>query len=172
MPDVYDFELSDTGLSTFLVVCQSYKSMSKLAGARLGKVGLTSESLGVLWACRDYPDTVIPAEISRMIYRENNSVAVLLNGLEKDGHISRIPKRKGQPYTEIKITQKGLQALASGTAILKDVVTKLTSGLSPEEHEQLQRLGRQLRDKALQELHLEVGPHKNSKLPQPPPLNW
>jgi len=37
------------------------------------------------WASRDSPNTVTPAETARLLFQENQSVAVSLNRMEKEG---------------------------------------------------------------------------------------
>ena len=102
MPDMYDFEFADQALTTYTALRQAWVAVNRLAEARLGKINLTPEMLAVLWAARDYPGRLIPAEIARLTHRENQTIAGLLNRMEKFGLVQRIPKRKGKPFTEVK----------------------------------------------------------------------
>jgi len=60
-PDVYDLEFADAALTTYVLLRQAWLAVNRVAEARLAKVGLTPEKFLVLWICRDYPDTLIPA---------------------------------------------------------------------------------------------------------------
>jgi len=158
MYDVYDLTFSEPALTTFTMLRQAWLAVSKLAETRLAKVGLTPETLAVLWACRDYPGKLIPAEIARLTHRENQTIAGLLNRMEREGLTQRIPKRKGQPFTEIKITAKGKQLCDSGVPIMKSVITDVMAGLSMRNQEKFQELSKTVRDQALERLHIEAGP--------------
>lgn len=157
---MYELRFNETAMTTWAVLSQTWTAVNKVAEAKLAKVGLTPEKATVLWACRDYPAPLIPAEIARLMFRENQTIAGLLNRMEKDGLVTRIPKRKGQPYTEIKITDKGKELCDPGVEVYKGLIFDLMAVLPEEEQEQLQKSLRVLRDKMLQELHLEI---KNPK---------
>jgi DNA-binding MarR family transcriptional regulator len=158
MPDVYDFKFTDQALTTYTLVRQAWVNVNRLAEAKLGKVGLTPETLAVLWAASDYPGTLIPAEIARLTHRENQTIAGLLNRMEKAGLIQRIPKRKGKPFTEVKITDKGRELCDAGVPIFKAMVTDLISDMPVKMQKECQEWHRILRDKALDRLHLEAVP--------------
>ena len=119
---------------------------------------MTPEKLAVLWACRDYPGTLTPAELSRLLFRKENTVTGLLNRMERDGLIKRIPRRKGKPFVEVKITPKGEEAMSPALPVHKELIEELASDLSAEQQEKLQDSLRALRDKALETLRLEPRP--------------
>jgi len=169
---MYDFEFPDNSLTTFAMLRQTWAAINKLAETKLGKVGLTPEKVAVLWACRDYPGTLTPAEISRLVFRENQTVAGLLNRMESEGFVKRIPKRKGHPFTEVRLTPRGEEACAPGIEIMKNVVKELMAALPSQKQEQLQGLLRTLRDKALQSLYIEPATPRGYPKGTPIPVNW
>ena len=155
---MYDFQFSDPAFATHALLRQAWIAVSKVMEQRLAKVDLTPEKLAVLWACRDYPSTLIPAELSRLLFREEQTVTGLLNRMERDGLIKRIPKRKGKPFTEIKITGRGEEALATALPIQKALIEELASNLTAKQQEDLQDSLRVMRDKSLETLNLEPRP--------------
>jgi DNA-binding MarR family transcriptional regulator len=171
-PDVYDFQFSDQALTTYTVLRQAWLAVNRLAETRLGKIGLTPETLAVLWAARDYPGRLMPAEIARMTHRENQSIAVLLNRMEKTGLITRTPKRKGKPFTDVKLTDKGRKLCDDGLPVLKSIVSDLMSDMPAAKQKECEEWHRGLRDKALDKLHLEVGPEAGGVLAKPVPVKW
>jgi DNA-binding MarR family transcriptional regulator len=172
MPDLYDLEFTDQALTTYTALRQAWVAVNRLAEARLGKLGLTPETLSVLWAARDYPGKLIPAEIARLTHRENQTIAGLLNRMEKSGLITRIPKRKGKPFTEVQLTAKGQKLCDDGVPVLKAIVSDLISEMPAQKQKQCQEWHRGLRDKALDKLHLEVGPEAGGVLGKPVPVKW
>ena len=137
---MYDYNFSDSAFTTWVLLRQTWSAIQKVAERKLAKSGLTPEQVDVLWICRDYPDPLIPAEISRLMFREEQTVTGLLNRLEREGMVKRVPKRKGKPFTEIKITDKGTEAAGAGVEIAMSLITEVMSTLSAPEHEELQRL--------------------------------
>ena len=169
---MYDFKFADSAVSTFSMLRQTWAAANKVSETKLAKANLTPEKLAVLWACRDYPGTLTPAEIARLLFRENQSIAGLLNRMEKEGLVKRVPKRKGKPYTEVKITPKCEQLCGPGLPIIKTVITELAKSLTPQQHEQLQSLLQIFRDKALEMVYIE--PRETSCFPpgEPVRVNW
>ena len=172
MPDVYDLEFSDQALTTYILVRQAWLAVNRYAESKLAKVGVTPEKLLVLWACRDYPGTLIPAEIARITHLENQSIAGSLNRMEKEGLVQRIPKRKGRPFTEVKMTAKGKKLLAAALPVFKSVVSDLISDMPMQKQKQCQEWHRELRDKALDKLHLEAKRPTEGAAGKPIDLKW
>ncbi len=155
---MYDFRFSDSAFATHTLLRQAWIAVNKAMEYRLAKVGLAPEKLAVLWACRDYPGQLTPAEISRLLFREPQTISGLLNRMEREGLIKRILRRKGKPFTEVKITPKGEEAIGPALSVHKALIAELASNLSAEQQEKLQDSLRALRDKALETLHLEPRP--------------
>jgi len=153
---MYDFEYTEIAMTTWAVLRQASIAVNKAAEVKLAKVGLTPEKAAVLWACRDYPGTLTPAEIARLVFRENQTIAGLLNRMEKEGLVTRVPKRKGHPFTEVKMTAKGEKVCGPGVEILKGLIKGLVADVSVEEQKQLQKTLRKLRQKMMDDLHLEM----------------
>lgn len=169
---MYDFEFPEASLTTFTMLRQTWAAVNKVAEVRLGKVNLTPEKVAVLWACRDYPGILTPAEISRLVFRENQTVAGLLNRMESEGLVKRIPKRKGHPFTEIKLTPKGEELCGPGIEVMKKVVNELMAELPAQKQTQLRGLLQPLRDKALQSLYIEPSRPRGYPKGKPVPVNW
>ena len=169
---MYDFTFPESSLTTFTMLRQTWAAINKVAETRLAKVGLTPEKVAVLWACRDYPGILTPAEISRLVFRENQTVAGLLNRMESEGLVKRIPKRKGHPFTEVKLTPRGEQACAPGIEIMKNVVMEMMAGLPENKQKQLRDLLQPLREKSLQSLYIEPIKPRGYAEGEPIPVNW
>jgi len=155
---VYDFNFSDATLTTWVLLRQTRSAMQKVAERKLAKSGLTPEQVDVLWICRDHPEPLIPAELARLMFREEQTITGLLNRLEREGLVRRIPKRKGKPFTELKITDKGREAAGAGIEVARALMTEIMSTLSAPEHEELQRVLRVLERKMAELLQMELVP--------------
>ena len=155
---MYDYKFGGTSLSAWAQLRHTWIAMNKVAETRLLEVESTPETVGVLWACRDYPGPLHPAEIARLVFRAPHTVVGMLNRMEKEGLVVRIPKEPGHPFTEVKLTAKGEEACAPAIDLLKDVIAETMSVLSEEELEQLLKLTRVLLLKALDMLHMKLKP--------------
>jgi DNA-binding MarR family transcriptional regulator len=76
--------------------------------------------------------------------------------MEKEGLVTRVPKRKGHPFTEVKITSKGEKLAGPGIEIYKGLIKGLMSGMPVDEQKQLQKLLKVLRQKMLDEMHMDL----------------
>ena len=155
---MYDFRSYDEAFGTWALLHQAWYVLRKSEERKLAKAGLTPEKLELLWVCNAHPGPLTPAEISRATHRENQTTAGLLNRMEKEGLVRRVPKRKGRPFTEVQMTAKGQELFERGRKVALPHIRKLVSGLSTGELKQLQKLLRTLRQSALEELHLELLP--------------
>jgi len=155
---VYDYQFADSYQTAFVQLRQTSSAIYKLAERKLAKVGLTPMKVYVLWLCREHDGPLTPAEISRVFFRESQTIAGMLARMEKEGLIRRIPKRKGHPFTEVQITENGEEAWHKGVTVAVAVVEDMMSTLQAEELEQFQELLRKLRQKALGELREELMP--------------
>jgi DNA-binding MarR family transcriptional regulator len=172
MPDLYDLEFSDQALTTYILVRQAWLAINRYAEARLAKVGTTPETFLVPWTCKDYPAPLIPAEIARIAHRENQTIAGLLNRMEKQGLIQRIPKRTGHPFTEIKITAKGKKLLDAALPVFKSIVSDLMADMPLQKQKECQDWHRALRDKALDRLYPVAKPPPQRVIGKPITLKW
>jgi len=153
---MYDYKFAGASLTSWAQLRHTWIAMNKVAETRLGEIGATPESIAILWACRDFPGPLRPAEIARLVFRAPHTIAGLLKRMEKEGLVIRIPKKPGHPYTEVKLTPKGKKACAPAIEILKDVIAETMSVMSEEELEKLGELIRPLQLRALEMLNTSL----------------
>jgi len=169
---LYDIRLSDTNLTTWALVRQTWSIMYTAAESRLNKVGLTPEKLAVLWICRDYPGILTTAEIGRILSRHSQSVTGLLNRMEEEELVTRNPKRKGRPFTEVKLTAKGEEVCHKGIVLIKDLISVIAPALSEADQQQLQKLLGVLRQSVIGDLGTELIRPPDFSALDPIPVKW
>jgi DNA-binding MarR family transcriptional regulator len=133
---------------------------------------MSPEKFMVLWICRDYPSPLIPAEIARIAHRENHTIAVLLNRMEVEGLVQLVPRRKGHPFTEVKLTIEGKKLLEAALPVFKSTVSGLLGNLPLQKQKECQNWHRELRDRALDFMHLVVGEPSENITGKPTTLKW
>jgi len=169
---MYDLQLSDLTLTTWVLMRQTWSVMERAAEGRLAKVGLTPEKVAVLWVCRDYTGLLTTAEIARFLSRQSQSVTGLLNRMEKEGLVTRAPKRKGRPFTEVKLTEKGEKACRVGVAVVKVLVAETAPTLSREERQRLHGYLESLRQQLVDSMHMELTLPPDLPAEVPIPVRW
>ena len=169
---MYDLRLSDINLTIWALVRQTWSIMYKAAESRLNKVGLTPEKLAVLWICRDYPGILTTAEIARFLSRQSQSVTGLLNRMEEEKLVTRTPKRKGRPFTEVKLTTKGEEVCHNGIVVIKDLISVIAPALSEGDQQQLQKLLGALRQSAIGDLKTDLTRPPDFPTAELIPVKW
>ena len=153
---IYNLECKDKGMQTWMLLKQTAILCDQLAEQTLLDTGVTAETLTVLSILDKAKGSVIPAELARYTSRTNQTLAGLINRLERDDLAQRIKKAKGHPYTEVVITPKGKQLVKKASKVYDKLMSDMGALLCTKDHETLQyRLGL-IRDEAASRLHLKV----------------
>ena len=150
----YEIEFTDPAMASWALLRQTWAAASKTAETKLAKVGLTPEKAALLWACRSYPGLLTPAELGRLLFSESQTVIGLLNRMERDGLVRRIPKRKGRPFTEIRLTPKGSVLSEVGADTYQKLIVELMGDLP--EREQFHGTLRALRQRMLDQMYVSL----------------
>ncbi len=114
----------------------------------LAKVGITSIQAGVLMILKTATGPVTPTQLARTLYREPHSMSALLQRMEKQGLIERTKDLEQRNLVRISITRKGEQTFKRQWAA--KVTTNITSCLSDQEIEVLERSLEKLRARAVE----------------------
>ena len=157
---MYYYNVPDARVSAWMLLFQVAYAMRKAEDRKLlkAKVGLSHEKVIVLQLAKLYDSPLTPAEISRSLFRDGQTIAGLLNRMEKEGLVTRDKKRSGKPYTEVKATAKGEELCEPGVQTIVSFVRDIMSCLSTEELEQLHKLLVKIRQRVIDELHIELLP--------------
>jgi len=153
---IYNLECKDKGLQTWMLLKQTAILCDQLAEQTLLDTGVTAETLTVLSILDKAKGSVIPAELARYTSRTNQTLAGLINRLERDDLAQRIKKAKGHPYTEVVITPKGKQLVKKASKVYDKLIADMEGAIAPSAHAALQVSLGQIRDEAASRLHLKV----------------
>jgi DNA-binding MarR family transcriptional regulator len=124
----------------------------------LSEFGLTLEKSFVLSVIQGLvnqgmADKVTPAEISRQMFRESQSVSELLHRMGRDGLIAKVKDLKRKNMVRVELTKKGREQFE--VAMSSASILRIMSHLSVEQCEQLTTCLAIIRDAALDELGVE-----------------
>lgn len=127
----------------------------------LSESGLTAEQSFVLntiqtFVHRGMADKVTPAELSRQMFRESQSVSELLHRMGRDGLIAKIKDLERKNMVRVELTNKGRERF--DTAMNAESIARIMSHLSSEQREQLITCLTIIREAALDELGVDDVP--------------
>lgn len=104
-PRYVAIQSEDERLARYFVLQQAAYFAHKLVEVKLSQLGTTPERVMALWLI-DKGYVRIPADIAKILFKENQSVAGLLNRMEAEGLAQRQKKAVGN-MTFLKLTKKG-----------------------------------------------------------------
>jgi DNA-binding MarR family transcriptional regulator len=132
------------------LLSQASNAMSRVADSELSQVGISMMQAAVLVFVKNAKEPVIPAHISRWLFREPHTVSQLLMRMEKQGLVKRTKDLDRKNQVRITLTEKGEKAFQKQSEMRG--IGKILSILSPEECNKLGASLRKLRDEAIKEL--------------------
>ena len=122
----------------------------------LTRFGITGEQAAVLFAVKAIGDKATPAEISRWVLRESQSVSAILSRMEKAGLIVRVKDLERKNMVRIAMTEKGERAYRE--SMKRKSSQKLLSPLSETERQELRSYLERVRNRALRVLGVAYKP--------------
>ena len=132
------------------LLSQASNAMSRVADSELSQVGISMMQAAVLVFVKNSKEPVIPAHISRWLFREPHTVSQLLMRMEKQGLVKRTKDLDRRNQVRITLTEKGEKAYQKQIEMRS--IGKILSTLSPEECDKLGARLKKLRDEAVKEL--------------------
>lgn len=127
----------------------------------LSESGLTAEQSFVLNTIQRFvdqgmADKITPAELSRQMFRESQSVSELLHRMEGQGLVARVKDLHRKNMVRVELTEKGRAQFEA--AMSAEVIGRIMSRLSPEQGQQLVTCLKIVRAAALDELGVDDVP--------------
>lgn len=115
-----------------------------LLDERLRPAGQTSARMETMAAILNSPPLSPQVDIAKRLKIEGPTLTRMIDALEKDGLVERLPDPSDRRTKQLRVTEAGEQALESVFAIADDMRDSLLDGFSDDEVEQLNRFLRKL----------------------------
>ena len=132
------------------LLSQASNAMSRVADSELSQVGISMMQAAVLVFVKNSKEPVIPAHISRWLFREPHTVSQLLMRMEKQGLVKRTKDLDRKNQVRITLTEMGEKAFQQQSEMRG--IGRILSTLTPEECGKLGASLKKLRDEAIKEL--------------------
>ena len=152
---MYDWELSDDALKSWVRLRQDSEAMERVLDTGLDKHDATLAQMDVLEVLSVSKVPLTPGAIASYTFRQQHGASAQLSRMSRAGLVKKTRSKKDQRVVRIRIQPKGQEALKqTRQAGLRQARRLLKSCLSDEEIRQLDGLLRKVRDRALRELVL------------------
>jgi len=101
------FDPKDEDYNLWLFIAQVRTAMVRARQKEVSKYGITSRQASVLFVISAIGNKATPAEISSWLFRKSQSVAGILNRMEKQGLVIRVRDLRRKNMVRIELTEKG-----------------------------------------------------------------
>ena len=160
---MYDWNLPNPLLNTWVSMNQAFYVSSRTIENELGHHQTTFAQFHILLLLDASKGPMALGELASYLFREPNSVFDQLNRMQKAGLVTKVRDKDDQRVAGVSITPKGKELLDQAKSPgLRCAHNLLASCLSQEETQQLDKLLKKVRDRALQQLGMETGTLPNT----------
>ncbi len=141
---------SDNDFRLWGLLSHARDAIFKARGAELARYGVSSVETFALFVLNELGEMANAAEVSRMMYREHNTVSALLVRMEKKGLVERVRDPNRKNIWRVSLTERG--AAACKGAMQMESLHVAFSDISDTDKQRLLVQLRSVRDKALSQL--------------------
>ncbi|RQU23778.1 MarR family transcriptional regulator [Burkholderia cenocepacia] len=117
----------------------TYRLFARVVDRPLRELGLAMSQVPVLVSLKK-AGALSQSELARRAQVEQPSMAQLLNRMERDGLVLRVPDPDDRRSRLISLTESAAKGLAKGRAVMDEASEQALAGLSDAEREQLASL--------------------------------
>jgi DNA-binding MarR family transcriptional regulator len=139
----------DREYDLWILISRVYHMIAKLRNVEMNKYGILPVQAYMLFIIKAMGNATTPAELSRYVYQQRNSVSDILKRMEKQGLITKEKQSDGNRRVMVKMTKKGKEVLQLSKQ--REHLHSIMSVLSEEKFRQLESLLEILKDSTNQE---------------------
>jgi MarR family 2-MHQ and catechol resistance regulon transcriptional repressor len=133
----------DTALSMWVKLQRAYATFNKKNADHLKNFGITAAQYAVI-ECLGHNGPMIMGELCKKMLVSGGNMTVVVDNLEKDGFVERVPSEGDRRAIQVRFTPKGKKAFDESFSRHADYLTRLASVLTEQEQEILGGLLRKL----------------------------
>jgi MarR family transcriptional regulator, 2-MHQ and catechol-resistance regulon repressor len=142
---------ADLALSMWVKLARASQTFGKLTQKHIHSFELTEPQFGVL-ECLVHVGPLTLGELSRKHLVSGGNMTCVVDNLEKEGLVERIPSKTDRRAITVQLTQKGKNLIESIFVQHAEYVTEIASVLTEDEQERLsvllKKLGLALKEKS------------------------
>lgn len=133
-----EMPLTDSDFNMWTLLTRTRHAIYRAEQKELSGFGISPEESAVLFAIyKIVNDSAIPtpAEISRRIFRESQSVSAIIDRMVQEGLVKKVRDLDKKNLVRVVVTEKGQHAFEESTK--RTALHKIMASLSEEEYQQL-----------------------------------
>jgi len=139
----------DREYDLWILISRVYHMIAKLRNVEMSKYGILPVQAYMLFIIQAMGNATTPAELSRFVYQQRNSVSDILKRMERQGLITKENKSNSNRRVLVKMTKKGEEVLQLSKQ--REHLHRIMSVLSEEKRRHLESLLELLKDSAIEE---------------------
>jgi DNA-binding MarR family transcriptional regulator len=143
----------------FHLLRQTADAVHKTREVELKKYKLTPEQAGALVGIQSLGKKATPAELSRWLFRERNSITILLNRMHKQGLINKKADTRRKNIIRLSLTKKGLKAYNHSIEFQSFI--PIIAVMPDKKRRQLWDLLQIIRLEVFKDLHIDVNAYSS-----------
>ena len=133
----------DTALSMWVKLIRSYATFNKKNADHLKNFGITAAQYAVI-ECLGHLGPMMMGELCKKMLVSGGNMTVVVDNLEKDGLVERVPGEDDRRSILVRFTSKGKKVFDDSFARHAGYLTKMASVLTEQEQLDLGRLLKKL----------------------------
>jgi DNA-binding MarR family transcriptional regulator len=138
-----------TPLGTLLSILMSFEVLERYLELELKRHNASFIRFNIMSALYKNGGEMTPSEISGTVFREKNTITAVINTLEKEGVVRRVPSQSDHRSVKVVITDKGWQEANRLNPIAQELSREALACMSKDNAENLVEIMRNFREKLL-----------------------
>jgi DNA-binding MarR family transcriptional regulator len=139
----------DKTFRLWILLTQAKDTISSARAKELSKYHITGREAAILHAICSIGESAIPIQVSRWLYRKPNTVASILNRMEKKGLVQLTKDTKIKNIVRINLTDAGKRAYK--LTLKRESIYRILGSINDDDNERLATFLTKFRDLALKE---------------------
>ena len=140
------------------LIGRAARGFTRIVDFSLRDVGFATGQMPVLGSLKG-GKALSQAELARIAQVEQSSMAQLLNRMERDGLVERVPDPADKRSRLISLTQGAVKRMPAAKALMETRVHEALAGFTPQEVDELSRLLLRLNENLDRMAEQGGGPH-------------
>jgi DNA-binding MarR family transcriptional regulator len=153
-----------TPLGTLLSILMSFEVLERHLEVELRRHKVSLIRFNIMSTLFKNGGEMTPSEISESVFREKNTITAVINTLEREGVVRRVPSTDDRRSVKVVITDKGWQEANRLSPVAQELSRAALACMDKDKVEDLVEIMRNLREKLLPKIVKATGNGK--KQPQ------
>jgi DNA-binding MarR family transcriptional regulator len=147
------FIFDDPKLQGWMLLHQTYDSISKCEDKKLAAEGITAQQHAILMAIHLSDKAPSLTQVADWVDRHVNSITLIVDRMTKAGLVKRVRNSQDRRSYDLVMSKKGEKALQAGVMAGYSLIQELLSGFSDKELQRLSDILEKVRAKTIEQYY-------------------